>query len=211
MSAIQDGRRKLSNNELFDCLNDRRRRQLLRLLADTSESMTERELAERLLVDEKDRSIEDVAEVTIEGVQIQLQHVHLPRLDEADFVDWHQSDGTVDPTEDPVYEDAEFQHLIELDDDEWDAVASTMRDGRLRNVLSVLAASDDGVRRDVLAHKIAAHEADGESWAEAVENVRTELHHVHLPKLDGAGVVEYDVDSGTVTYQGHPADDGWER
>lgn len=211
MNALQNAGQKLSHNELLDSLTDRRRRQILRLLGNDSESVTERELAEQLVVDDGKKSIEDVAEATIEGVRIRLQHVHLPRLDDAGLLSWDESDETVVSTDNPVWDDPEFQGLIEMDDEDWDAVVGSMTDDRLRKVLSVLESGEESVRRDVLAHKIAAREANGESWADALDSVRTELHHVHLPKLEGAGLVEYDVDDGTVTYQDHPSDDGWER
>lgn len=211
MNALRGARQKLSHNELLDCLNDMRRRQILRLLRDRSEPIRERELAEQLVVDGGDKSIEDVAEVTIEGVRIQLRHAHLPRLDDAGLLDWAEGEETVAPTDDPIWDDPEFQRLIEMDGEEWDDVVGSMPDGRLRKVLSILDSHGESVRRDVLAHRIAAHEADGESWADAVETVRSELHHVHLPKLEGAGLLEYDADNGTVNYQDIPSAEGWER
>lgn len=38
-----------------------------------------------------------------------------------------------------------------------------------------------------------------------VDGVMIELHHAALPKLDAAGVVDYDARSKTVRYRGHPA------
>lgn len=211
MSALQDARRKLSHNELLDSLNDRQRRRILRQLDDRSGTVTERELAEKLVAEDRNEPVEDVPEGPIEGVRIQLQHVHLPQLNEAGLLDWDEGDETVASTDTPVWDDREFQRLIEMDDEEWDDVVGSMTDGRLDKVLAVLESDGQTVRRDVLAHRIAAREADGESWADAVEAVRTELHHVHLPKLEGAGLVEYNDDDGTVTYQDVPTSEGWER
>lgn len=201
MSAVQNAGRKLSHNELLDCLTDRRRRQILRLLEDQSGSLTERELAERLVVAGGAESIEDVSDATIEGVRIRLRHVHLPKLDDAGLLSWSERKGTVDTAGHPIYDDPEFQRLLDMEDDDWDDVVGSMIDDRLRRVLAVLEASDDGMRRDELAHRVAAREADGGLWGDDVEAVRTELHHVQLPKLQGAGLVEYDVDDGTITYQ----------
>lgn len=211
MSALQGARRKLSHNELLDNLNDRQRRRILRLLEDQSEPMTERELAEQLVAEDGNKSVEEVSEGAIEGVRIQLQHAHLPRLNDADLVSWDESDETVASSEHSVYDDPMFQRLLEMEDDEWDDVIASITGERRRDVLSVLESKEESVRRDVLAHEIAAREANGQSWADAVDSVRTELHHVHLPKLEGAGLVEYDADDGTVTYQDHPSDDGWQR
>lgn len=211
MSALQDASRKLSHNELLDCLNDRRRRQILQVLGNTSESVTERELAEKLVVDSGKESIEDVAEATIEGVRIRLQHVHLPRLDDAGLVNWNEDEETVESTDHPIYDDPEFQQLLEIGCDDWDEAVGSLVDGRRHRILSVLESREDSVRRDVLAHEIAAREANAEAWTDAVDSIRSELHHVHLPKLESAGLVEYDVDDGTVTYPDHPGDDEWQR
>lgn len=210
MSALQGVRQKLSHTELVESLTDRQRRQILRTLREEPEPVSERELAERLVLTDGAKSIEDVAEVTIEGVRIQLQHAHLPRLDDVGLVEWSRDDETVAVTEDPVWEDAEFQRLLEIDDDDWDELAASEVDGRLRTIVSALE-SGESVRRDVLAHRVAAHEADAESWADSVESVRSELHHVHLPKLEGAGLLEYDADCGTVTYRDPSSAGGWEQ
>lgn len=37
------------------------------------------------------------------------------------------------------------------------------------------------------------------------ENLRTTLHHAHLPKLTGRGWIEYDSRSGDIRYRGHDA------
>jgi DNA-binding transcriptional ArsR family regulator len=211
MSAIRNPSQKLSHTDLLTCLNDRQRRRLLRLLDDEPEPKSERELAERLAAIDGSRPVAEIPEVTIEGVQIQLRHVHLPRLDDACLLEWDRDDQTVVPPEELAYDEETYRRLIEMDDEDWDDIVDTTVDGRLRNVLSALSASGDGVRRDVLAHKVAAREADGESWTDALEDVRTELHHLYLPKLASTGLIDYDVDSGTVTYQGHPSDESWER
>ena len=211
MSTLQDAGRKLPRTELLDCLNDRRRRQILRVLGDETGAVTERELAERLVADGSEKSVDQLSEATIEGVRIRLQHVHLPRLDDASLVDWDESEGTVEAANHSVYDDPEFRQLIEMADGDWDAAVENLVDGRRHKILSLLESRDEGVRRDVLAHEIAAREATGESWGDAVDSVRTELHHVHLPKLESAGLVEYDADDGTVTYRNHPGDEEWQR
>jgi len=37
-----------------------------------------------------------------------------------------------------------------------------------------------------------------------VERVTIELYHVHLPKLDDAGLVSFDDEMQAVAYEGHP-------
>jgi len=77
------------------------------------------------------------------------------------------------------------------------------RDRRL--VLSTLAENGEerlplGVLTDVIVRE---REDDVNA-----ESVLIDLHHVHLPKLRRADVVEYDPEESLVTYRGH---DGLER
>jgi hypothetical protein len=66
---------------------------------------------------------------------------------------------------------------------------------RRRTTCDVLGEYDDGpASLDALAERVSARDADVVT-DEAVQQVATTLHHVHLPMLDAAGVVEYDPDA----------------
>ena len=72
------------------------------------------------------------------------------------------------------------------------------RDRRL--VLSTLIENGDdrlpvGVLTDVIARKRAEDVTP--------QSVLIDLHHVHLPKLQRADVIEYDADESLVTYRSH--------
>ena len=41
------------------------------------------------------------------------------------------------------------------------------------------------------------------------EQIRTRLHHADLPKLEGAGLVEYDARTATVRYREQAPIEGW--
>lgn len=85
-------------------------------------------------------------------------------------------------------------------DDLFDALAH----GRRRRVLRSLAAARLPVDVEALARDVAAREHGGSADsretvpAEAVERVHVSLHHAHLPKLDAAGLVDYDADQNVV-------------
>lgn len=69
-----------------------------------------------------------------------------------------------------------------------------LADFRRRHVLDVLEDADEPCGLDGLATAIEAREV---RTADA-DDVRITLHHVHLPMLDDAGLVEYDPATGTV-------------
>lgn len=88
-------------------------------------------------------------------------------------------------------------------DETFDALA----DRRRREVLRHLRESPDesATLRELTAH-LASAEVEGEAApADGHDRVATTLAHVHLPKLDGHGVVAYDADGGTVRYRGDRA------
>jgi len=75
---------------------------------------------------------------------------------------------------------------------------------RRRTLLRVL--EQDGTRQqytlEALATAVAQTEREGELNAIPSRRVATALHHNHLPKLDDADIVDYDVDGGRVEYRG---------
>lgn len=62
---------------------------------------------------------------------------------------------------------------------------------RRKAALEVLDGGTDSVALEELAAAVAAREGEGTGEG-AVERVATTLHHVHLPKMDDAGVIDYD-------------------
>lgn len=77
-----------------------------------------------------------------------------------------------------------------------------LADSRRRHVLSLTGARPGRTDVDELARSIAAlerGEGSTESPSESVRSVAVSLHHVHLPKLSAARIVEYDADAGTVS------------
>lgn len=78
----------------------------------------------------------------------------------------------------------------------YDALANARR----RQALRVLCESDAPLALADLAREVAAREESGtEASDEAIERVQISLYHVHLPKLEESGVVEFDPSQRTVS------------
>lgn len=196
MSALEAARQKPTRTELLESLTDGTRRQVLRLVDDSDGPVPVADVAEYLAANADDASAQ--------SARIQLRHAALPQLDEVGLVDWDDQAETVTATGDPAYDDPQFRYLLETEGENWDDVVASVVDERRSTVLAVLDARDEPMDRSELAREVAVREGDGAASAEAVDSLHTELHHVHLPKLSAAGLVEYDAESGTVTYDGHP-------
>lgn len=78
-----------------------------------------------------------------------------------------------------------------------DELFDVLSDRRRRFVLYYLDGANERATREALVDRIAVREAvDGEGPIR--EHVLAELHHVHLPRLQDAGLVEYDQRAGDV-------------
>lgn len=85
-----------------------------------------------------------------------------------------------------------------------DRVFEVLADRRRRLVLSYLVAEDaDAATVGELLDYVVARSGDTSTDRDA-DTVRTQLHHNHLPKLDAAGVIDYDAGNGTVRYREKP-------
>lgn len=94
---------------------------------------------------------------------------------------------------------------VEASDRVLDGLFDALANRRRRDVLSYLEGADaDTVEfRDLVAAVVDA-EADRAAGTGYDERVALALCHAHLPKLERAGLVEYDPRAGTVRYRGHP-------
>lgn len=80
-----------------------------------------------------------------------------------------------------------------------DATLDLLSNRRRRYALYYLREQGGSVTLDTLAAKIASWECDGEDDADPdVANVRSDLYHSQLPRLDSADIVAFDADEGVV-------------
>ena len=200
-------------NSIITAVADGRRRRTLEILRDRTGFLDEDELATNLAATETGKRLFEVTKEEFRETLVSLRHTHLPALADANLVEWDDRSGVVSATDHPVHDDPKFARILNVEADDWDEVLGNLADGRRRIVLSAISAADGAVDREALARSVAARE-HGVSEVEVpprdARDVLVSLHHVHLPKLDEAGLVEYDRETETVAYAGHPElDDEW--
>ncbi|PCR89141.1 DUF7344 domain-containing protein [Natrinema ejinorense] len=99
----------------------------------------------------------------------------------------------------------EIASVADADEDERlskDVIFELLKNRRRREVLAYLLEADDTVTLGELAEQIAAWENDLEVNAlssDQRKRVYVALYQTHLPKMDDAGIVEYDQDRGLIS------------
>lgn len=190
-----------SRNEVFQGLADDRRREILAVLIDRSGPVSERELARELTTAESD---------DVQTAHTSLRHVHLPTLEAIPLVHWDRDEQRVRTTDHPAFDDEAIRRIVRTDADV-DGLLDALADERRRLVLAVLYTYGGPVDRETVAEKVSELERDdfAPDASDDAADVRTSLHHVHLPKLQSAGLVTATYDE-TVEYVDHPdVDESW--
>ncbi|MFC4541777.1 ArsR family transcriptional regulator [Halosolutus amylolyticus] len=99
----------------------------------------------------------------------------------------------------------EIASVADSDEDERlskDVIFELLKNRRRREVLTYLLEADETVTLGELAEQIAAWENDTEVNAlssDQRKRVYVALYQTHLPKMDDAGIVEYDQDRGLIS------------
>jgi len=91
-------------------------------------------------------------------------------------------------------------------------VLDVLRDSRRRYIVYSLQEADKSVvPLETIVEGVREYEVPGAAEAELPPRqiVRTNLVHVHLPKLESVGLLERDSRTGTVQFHGHPLIEEW--
>ncbi|ELY38329.1 DUF7344 domain-containing protein [Natronorubrum tibetense] len=199
-----------SRDEVFDALADSTRRDILRLVhSRPSSGVSKTDLAFELVAVTTDTPLASVTDDDHERALVDCQHRHLPALVDAGLVT-ETDDGRIVTTDHWVFDDSEFDAILaDRTDDETDldALFGALADSRRRTILTVLGNQYHPLSTETLARDVAARETETAARdvpRERVEQVLTSLVHVHLPHLNDAGLVGYDPETGSVSYEGHP-------
>lgn len=196
-------------DSLLQAFADERRRECLRILEHRASAVDIESVALLLVATEQDKSVLAVTDAELEEVRADLEHVQLAVLEAAGLVSWDTVSESVVLTDHPALADSKMTSIIETDASDWDDILSSLADRRRRILLSVLYRTGGPMGRTELATEVAKRVHDDETTS-PVQTTLQQIHHVHLPKLDEAGLVTYDVDEMVVTYEGHPdLDEEW--
>lgn len=194
-----------ANPALLTSLRSTSRREVLEILRNRSAPIDVQELATNLAARVGEKSLLEVTPEEVAAIRVDLRHVHLPHLSQAGLVDWDRSAGTVTTMNHPALSDPTFEAMLAVDAPDWNAVVDAVASRRRRVVLATLRDADGPLTRPDLVERVHARLEDaGADESLTPDELLTELHHAHLPKLEAAGLVASD-DAGTVEYHGHPA------
>lgn len=86
-------------NTIFEVFAHHRRRYALRELHRHERPMALADLADEIAVRENETALTDIPAEEVQQIYLTLYHTHIPKLEDADLVDYDQERDTVAPTE----------------------------------------------------------------------------------------------------------------
>ncbi|PSQ07072.1 hypothetical protein BRC97_05230 [Halobacteriales archaeon QS_6_71_20] len=193
----------------FACLASDERRRILRHLSESaSGSASTAEVTGMLAADTDGEATEGERR---EAAAV-LRHRPLPDLTEAGLVDHDVDDERVALADHPALRDEGVLDAIADDpparSESLDDLFRALADAQRRTVLNVLSHQVDVIHVETLARELVAREhdiAESEVSEADLERTTARLHHATLPHLAAAELIEYDAETGTVEYTGHPS------
>lgn len=87
---------RLSDDDVFEVLYNRRRRAVVRHLREWGGSGSVSDLAERIAADENDTTVQQLSSYERKRVYVALYQNHLPKMDDLGVVDYDKNRGTVE-------------------------------------------------------------------------------------------------------------------
>lgn len=193
--------------ELLSAVSDPKRLVVLSSLDESGEVAID-ELAARIHARRGSVGDGDAFGTDRSGTLAALHHVHLPKLADQDLVEMVEEDETVAVRPGDGFDADAVEALVrdlETGDID-DQTVSAIGEPRRRRVVSALASAGGVVELAELAEAVAARRPrpPRPEMDDPTPDAAAVLHHVDLPKLESAGLVDYDRKERLVTYLGLP-------
>lgn len=197
---------------VFECLANGDRRRIVGFVSDRApEPAPIEELVTALAASSAGKARKGVTTEERQQAAVALRHVHLPKLTAAEIVECDTDGDAVSLTDHLAFQDPGIREVIEDDvstgSKSLDTLFRAIADTRRRTILDVLSHQLGPIHLETLARELRTYDRDVRESAvpaEEVDPVLKSLHHVDLPHLSEAGLIEYDADAETVAYEGHP-------
>lgn len=194
-----------SHQPVFAAIAASARRELLKLLLVRDLPVTERECVAHLAATGH-RPTSRVPAADRQTLHTALIHTHLPVVEDAGLINWDRDTETVKTAPHPAFDDPRFWLLLESEAEGLDAALTQLANDRRRVLLTDLRNAETAkTRRDLARELLSSDETGLDPGSDGVDEVRASLHHVHLPPLDDADLIEYDSEADRATYRDHPA------
>jgi len=195
---------EISFDTLAELLKNSRRRKVIEVVSERGEQININELVEIVTAEEVEVPRSSVTSNQIKRVYVPLYRSHLPKLDSADVIDYDEESGQIYPDVN-LQRASNFLKDIEsslentgLDED---LILELLKNSRRRQVIKMLSQRDETIVLGELAELIASEENNvpiSNLTSDQRKRIYVALYQTHLPKLDEAGLVDYDQDRGTV-------------
>jgi hypothetical protein len=187
--------------EPLSVLTDTRHRKVLSILLDQTHPLTERDLSLQVAARETGKEPAEVAVEEHETIQVDLYHRCLPKLEAAGWIE--RSPEGVITTESLVSWD-ENSSAPDLQNPEhpfWEAVSTLFARPRRMELVSIIANQPPNLSLEELATELEEWGPDSRTaeQRESEPALLSTLHHLDLPELAEAGLIEYDHDEKTIT------------
>ncbi len=207
------------SRDLCEVLTSPRRRAIYAILRGRRQPRSVSDLATELIAHEQEILLLEVSRTRHQAVASSLRHQHLPTLDENGIVVWNREDETVRLASNaPIPAENLAVRLQTTPSHQLNRLFSVLSNGRRRTIVSVLMSGGadisassgtdtDTIAITALARQVIAAELGCHPTAVSdadCDRVRVSLYHSHLPAMDAAGLLEYDHETKSVRYEGHP-------
>jgi len=137
--------------------------------------------------------------------KIALIHNHLPALQAAGFLTWDRETDRVELANHPALDDPRFHRFLESEADRMDKALGALAHEFRRVTLTILWDEQDSIKREALAERLLEYlDEGGFSSSLTQRQLAVDLHHRHLPELAAHGFIQYDIETGQITYTDDP-------